>query len=126
MEKAGIVRKKSSSKDLGIAGVTVGVLSAQSFTQPFLEDFAGLSPTTYDDEVGCLVALSICKFCCPVCDVHVPIHQGDLQDALADGTIDLVFTTQTESTDHASDTYDFVIVEKDYVGGGVLRLPSTA
>ena len=76
LEKAGIVRKKSSSKDIGIAGVTVGVLSAQSFTQPFLEDFAGLSPTTYDDEVGCLVALSICKFCCPVCDVHVAICEG--------------------------------------------------
>ena len=74
--QAGILRKKSSSKDLEIAGVTVGVLS----------------PTTHDGEVGCSVALSICKFCCPVCDVHVAIHQGDLQDALAVGTIDLVFT----------------------------------
>ena len=66
-------------------------------------------------EVGCLVALSICKFCCLVCDVHVAICQGDFQDAVTDDTIDLVFTAQTESTNYDSDTYDFVVVEKDYV-----------
>jgi ABC-type amino acid transport substrate-binding protein len=92
LEKVGIVRKKNNVVDLDTAGVTVGVLSAQSFTQPFLEDFAALSPMIYDDE-------------------------ADLQAAIAAGTIDLVFTAQTESTNYDSSTYEFVIVDKDYVGG---------
>ena len=47
--------------------VSQGGCCQRSRSQTLLGRLRWIVPTTYDDEVGCSVALSICKFCCPVC-----------------------------------------------------------
>ena len=65
--------------------------------------------------ISCMIQTHMQTIHCIVYTWPVDWLQGDFQDAVTDDTIDLVFTAQTESTNYDSDTYDFVVVEKDYV-----------